>query len=226
MSKKLNLELNNSTVEFDVRRVVVAGYTGRDQAQVRAHIVELEKHGIPPPDSVPTMYPLDASYATVDNQLVVGSPRVSGEVEPGLLFRGNNLDDALVTVIVDFTDREEERRSIARSKVHPKPFSSRVWQYKDVADIWDEIALRSWVGSGPDRQLYQSGKFAQLLPPADLLARLNISGNLEGTVLLMGTVPLLSKEFSFSDYFSCEIETPGEAKLSLACSLRRAVGNS
>jgi len=62
-----------------------------------------------------------------------------------------------------------------------------------------------------------------LLPPRDLLARLNLTqdNGLEGTVILMGTVPLLSKEFLFTDYFACELETPEHSKLSLECKLLR-----
>ena len=223
MNQKLTLQLGGSILDFNVRRVVVAGYTGRDTNQVHAHIEELEKQGIPAPETVPSVYPLDASWATIEKDLAVGD-RVSGEVEPALLFVGNSLDDALVSVIVDFTDREEEKKSIAESKKQPKPFSSQVWRYGDVAEFWDEIALRSWVEPGPKPQLYQSGTFAQLLPPATLLESIKprLEGDLEGTVLLMGTVPLLSKQFLFTDYFGCEIETPKHAKLSYECRLRHS----
>ena len=221
MSKKLALQLDGSPVDFVVCRVLVAGYTGRDANQVRAHIAELERQGIPAPDSVPTVYPIDPSWATTETELTVALPRVSGEAEAALLFRGNDLEDALVSVIVDFTDREEERRSIARSKELPKPLSERVWRYRDVAEVWDEIALRSWVEPGPDRRFYQSGKLRQLLPPRELRRRLNLGGGLEGTVLLMGTLPLCSQEFSFTDYFACELETPEHTKLTYECRLRR-----
>ncbi len=218
------LKFDRAPVEFEVRRVLVAGFTGRDASQVHAHIAELERQGIPAPDSVPTAYPIDASWATIEREVVVGASRVSGEAEPALLFPGNNLADALVSVIVDFTDREEERRSIARSKLFPKPLSERVWKYRDVAGAWDEIALRSWVEPGPERRLYQSGKLGQLLSPPDLLDRLkgHIGGGLEGTVLLMGTLPLLSKEFLFTDYFGCELELPEHSKLSYECRLIRS----
>ena len=221
MSKLLQLRLDGSPVEFEVRRVMVAGYTGRDEKQVRAHIAELERHGIPPPPNVPSVYPLDASWATVETELDIESRRVSGEAEPALLFRGNDLEDALVSVIVDFTDREEECRSIARSKLLPKPLSEQLWRYSDVASVWDEIALRSWVEPGPNRPLYQSGTLAQLLPPRELLGHLNLARGLAGTVLLMGTLPLCAQEFSFTGYFACEMETPQHAKLSYACRLRR-----
>ena len=216
----INLKLDGSAIAFDVSRVIVAGYTGRDQNQVLAHIAELERHGIPAPPEFPTMYPLDARWATVATEVNV-APKVSGEVEPALLFAGDGLESALVSVIVDFTDREEEKRSIAKSKVFPKPFSATVWKYAEVAALWDQIALRSWVGEAGNPQAYQSGKLAQLLPPPELLKRLNLQTGLKGVVLLMGTVPLLSKEFSFSDYFQCELETPQGSKLSYRCNLRR-----
>ncbi len=221
VGKTLHLQLDGSAVEFEVRRVLVAGYTGRDEKQVRAHITELERQGIPAPEGFPTLYPLDASWATTDTDLTWASRRVSGEVEPALLFRSDHLDDALVSVIVDFTDREEERRSIARSKLLPKPLSGRVWRYGDVAPVWDEIAMRSWVESNPQREMYQSGKLAQLLAPPDLLAQLDLGSGLEGSVLLMGTLPLRSKEFAFADYFACELVTPDRRQLSYECRLRR-----
>lgn len=223
MAKKLTLELDGSPLEFPVRRILVAGYTGRDAEQVRAHIAELERQRIPPPDRVPALFPLDDSWATTDSELVFPNTPISGEVEPALLFRSGRLEDALVSVIVDFTDREEERRSIERSKLLPKPLSKTVWRYRDVADIWDEIAMRSWAAPGPGRQLYQSGTLAQLLAPPDLLASLRLSSplatDLEGTVLLMGTLPLRSKGFAFTDYFACELETPDHRKLSYECNL-------
>ena len=227
MAKNLILELDGSPLEFPVRRILVAGYTGRDAAQVRAHIAELEKQGIPPPDHVPALFSLDESWATTGAELDVSVAQISGEVEPALLFRSDRLEDALVSVIVDFTDREEERRSIERSKRLPKPLSKKVWRYCDVADIWDEIAMRSWSVPGPGRELYQSGKLAQLLAPPDLLASLHLpsplasglASGLEGTLLLMGTLPLRSKEFAFTDYFACEIETPDRRKLSHECKL-------
>lgn len=222
MTTKLLLQLGNASLEFQVCRVLVAGYTGRDQNQVRAHIAELERQGIPAPPSVPMVYPLDSSWATTETDLAISQPRVSGEAEPALLLAGESLEDAFVSVIVDFTDREEERHSIPRAKLQPKPFSAQVWAYKEVASVWDDIALRSWVEPGPEREFYQSGKFSQLLPPPVLLEHLkpHFNGGMAGTVVLMGTLPLRTKEFQFTDYFACEAETPSGLKLSYQCKLR------
>lgn len=223
MTKKLTLELDSSPLDFLATRVLVAGYTGRDQTQVRKHIAELERQGIPAPPSVPTLYPLDAAWVTTETALKVSAPHVSGEAEPALLFVTNHLDGALVSAIVDFTDRDEERRSIAQSKILPKPLSKTVWRYAEVANAWDEIVLRSWVKPGASEPFYQSGKLKQLLSPRDLLALLpEITGELQGTVLLMGTLPLCSGEFAFTDYFRCEMETPRLPTLSYECSLLRA----
>src|SRR5581483_12382339 len=144
MSKTLLLRRGPSRIEFPVRRVLVAGFTGRDQAQVRAHIAELERQGIPAPPTIPMVYPIDASWVTTEEELVIPQPRVSGEAEPALLLTSDSLADALVSVIVDFTDREEEKRSIPNAKLQPKPLSAEVWRYKDVSEVWDAITLRSW----------------------------------------------------------------------------------
>jgi hypothetical protein len=223
MAKTLTLELDGSALEFVATRLLVAGYTGRDQEQVRKHIAELQRQGIPAPPSVPTVYPLDVKWVTTESELSFSSPHVSGEAEPALLFVTNDLDDALVSVMSDFTDRDEERRSIAQSKIQPKPLSKTVWRYRDVAKIWDEIALRSWVERGASQSFYQTGKLKQLLAPAELLSKLpGIGADLQGTVMLMGTLPLCSGEFAFTDYFRGEMESPGLPKLSYECSVRQA----
>lgn len=225
MRNKLNLQQNGNSVDFPVRRVFVAGYTGRDPSQVRAHIEELERQGVPPPESVPALFEIDPSWLTVKTDLVLRPGRTSGEAEPALFFCGNSLEDALVSVIVDFTDRTLERQSIARAKEAPKPLSAQVWKYRDVADEWDEIAMRSWVDPGPGRCAYQSGKLKQLLTPRDLLDHLmpRLGGELEGTALLMGTLPLQSSEFLFTDYFACELENTRRSKLFCECRLRGSV---
>jgi hypothetical protein len=224
MSKTLTLEIDGVPVGFSVQRLLVAGYTGRDAAKVRAHIEELERQGIPAPPSVPTLYPIDVSWVTTEHDVFLRPRSVSGEVEPMLLFPSDDLQEALVSVTSDFTDREEERRSIAHSKEQPKPLSTQVWRYREVAPFWDEIAMRSWVGRGADRQPYQSGTLGALLAPPDLLRRLEpaAGASWKGTVLLMGTLPLLTKEFVFSNSFAGELETPQHRKLSYECVLHPA----
>ena len=54
---RLHLEIiRQSTREplvLDPRRMINAGYVGRDQATVRQHIEELQREGVAPPPSIP-----------------------------------------------------------------------------------------------------------------------------------------------------------------------------
>ena len=108
VAKQLILKLDGSPFEFSVRRILVAGYTGRNTEQALAHVAELERQGIVPPDRVPALFPIGSEWTTTESDLEFPAATVSGEVEPALLFRGDSLDDAVVSVIVDFTDREQE----------------------------------------------------------------------------------------------------------------------
>jgi hypothetical protein len=223
MIKNLKLELNGATVDFPVRRLFAAGYTGRDAQRVAVHIAELERHGIPPPEKVPTLYAIDTSWATLDSEIAVGARPVSGEAEPMLLFPGDSLEEVLVSVTSDFTDRETERHSILQSKQLPKPLSRRVWKYRDLAAVWDEIVLRSWVDPAAGSPFYQLGTLKEMLAPAELLERLrpDLGNDLAGTALLMVTFPLRTPGFSYSEFFACELETPDHSILRYECKIRR-----
>jgi len=215
--------MDGAIVSFEARRLVAAGYTGRNRDHVQAHIDELAHQGIPAPESFPTLYEIDLSLLTAWDEISPSSPTVSGEAEAVLLFVSDQLEDALVSLGSDFTDRVEERRSIPRSKQQPKPIGTKVWRYRDVASLWDEIAVQSWVQQRSDAAPYQSGKLAQLLSPPALIEQLGTkltSGGLEGTTLLMGTVPLCAGRFEYSSYFACELQTPGGSTLSYSCHVR------
>lgn len=223
MAHLLKLECLGQPVSFEARRLVAAGYTGRDREQVQAHIDELAHQGIPAPESFPTLYEIDLSLLATWSEIAPSSSTVSGEAEAVLLFPTGKLEDAYVSLGSDFTDRVEERVSILRSKQQPKPVGDKVWRYRDVAAIWDEIAVRSWVRDGAGQPPYQSGRLAQLLAPPVLIELLGgklTSGGVAGTIMLMGTVPLCAGKFEYSPYFACELETPAGEKLSHSCSVK------
>ena len=52
------------TLPFLPRRLIIAGWTGRDAAALEAHIVELEVLGIARPKAVPMFYRVDAALLT------------------------------------------------------------------------------------------------------------------------------------------------------------------
>ena len=93
---------------------VAAGYTGRDQAGVLAHVEELRKIGVPAPEKVPSMYWVEPERVSNTGLLWVVGEFSSGEGEVFLARdKGNNL---CVTVASDHTDRALETVSVAKAK--------------------------------------------------------------------------------------------------------------
>ena len=140
-------------IDFVPTRVVVAGYTGRNQAAVKAHVSELAAQGIPAPQEIPAVFRITFDRLTTGSELEVVGERTSGEAEVVLLV---DADRIWVAVGSDHTDRELEKVDISASKqVCPKPVSSEVWNYADVRGRWDDLVLRSWVGEAGREELYQ-----------------------------------------------------------------------
>src|SRR5262249_18271568 len=136
-------EDRSTPLRFVVRRVVNAGYVGRDQAAVRAHIDELAREGIPPPRPVPDFFLVGADRLTTKDQIEVLGKETSGEVEYVLLL---DQGEVYVGVGSDHTDRALEQHSLTRSKqICSNVLSSQVWRYRDVKDRWDDLLLQSWV---------------------------------------------------------------------------------
>lgn len=190
---------------FEVREVILAGYTGRDQEAVSRHIEELKKHGIPAPEETPAFYPVTADRITSHSGIEVLGEETSGEAEFVLLCDG---EAVYVAVGSDHTDRGSEKVSVAKSKqLCPKPISPKVWPLEDVRDRWDDLVLRSWVWREGSKTLYQDAMLASLMTPEDLIDRVkNLPGDdLAGKVIYSGTVPLLSSELIFSEYFEVQL---------------------
>ncbi len=198
------------TLSLQARRVVIAGYTGRDQAAVQRHVDELRAHGIPAPARVPTLFPCTVDRMTTANEIEVLGNRTSGEAEFALIYHHGEI---YVAAASDHTDRDLERTSITFAKqVCPKVLSREVWPYAEVSDHWDAIVLRGWAGSGSDARRYQEGALAEMLPPDELeaLVRERLGGVMDGTVIYSGTLPILGGGgFDFSATFAVELQDPG-----------------
>lgn len=192
-------------------RLVVAGYTGRDETAVRAHIDELAEIGVPPPANVPEFYFLEADLLTTADQITVAGGFTSGEVEPVILrHRG----DYYLGVGSDHTDRDIERESVVASKAAcPKPVGRTVaplgpdpstWQ-------WDAMTLDSRV----DQQAYQTGSLTSIRRPEDLIGQLQSRlERPEGDwVMLAGTVPLLDSGFISGTTWQVSLTIPGATPL-------------
>lgn len=199
-----------ATASFDVasvNHVVLAGWAGRDQAAVDAHIRELEALGTPRPTRTPVFYRVASSLVTTGNAIEVVGSETSGEVEFVLVPRRDGLWVGLGS---DHTDRGLERTSIALSKqLCAKVVAPTLWRFDDLASHWDRIELRSWAHRGGRREPYQDGTVAAILSPERLLAMSAELGEVldVGGVLFSGTVPTIA-EIAPADEFEMELFDP------------------
>src|SRR5271168_1914450 len=92
-------------ITFEPAALIVAGWTGRDEAALRHHIEELAAIGVPRPSSVPVFYRNATLNVTQTSRLQVLGPDTSGEAEPVVVAHGGRL---WLTVGSDHTDRKAE----------------------------------------------------------------------------------------------------------------------
>lgn len=199
-------------LEIRPRRLVVAGYTGRDASAVAAHIAELETIGVPPPASVPAFYDLDPGLLTVDPVVETSGDQTSGEVEPVII---RHVGHHYLAVGSDHTDRALERSDIAGSKAAcPKPLGREVIPLgPDLARAdWDRMSLACRVDGRP----YQTGPAASLRHPADLFDRMSavLGTGAEDLVLFCGTLPLLTGDFVYGTHWHVQVQLSTGSTLS------------
>ncbi|MGW8531062.1 DUF2848 domain-containing protein [Nocardiopsis sp. NPDC055824] len=208
---ELQFELNDgTTVAVEVTHLLNAGYTGRSQDDVRAHVEELALLGVPAPTTTPALYPVSPYLAAQVSQVPAQHGRTSGEAEWALVVTGPEPRDVLVTVACDHTDRELEAHGVAWSKnAGPDVLGARAWRLTDVEDRWDDITLKAWVGTGDGEAEIQDGTLAELLPPSYWLEVLRERGLLvTGAVLLSGTIPMRADVDQFASAWRVELTDP------------------
>lgn len=147
-----------------VAELVIAGWTGRDEAALRKHIKELEEIGVKPPKTTPIFYRVSANLFCHADEIQVSGRDTSGEVE-FVLIQGPEL---CVAVGSDHTDRKAETIGVSLSKqLCAKPVSRESWRYEEVKPHWEKLVLRSWA----DGELYQEGSVSAMRSPEDLMSR-------------------------------------------------------
>lgn len=192
-------------IGLGVRRLLLAGYSGRDQEVVRRHVEELKRLGVPTPNKVPALYEVSPSLLTVENLVKVRNQSTSGEVEYVLIVASKS--EIYVTVGSDHTDREMERVDVLKAKeACPKIIAPRVWPYEEVLDHWDELILRSITKVGSHRIVYQEGTLSLLLRPETLLEVFN--ARRDGTILFSGTIPAREGLSLHTDFFEMHLIDP------------------
>ena len=181
-----------------VEQLIIAGWTGRDEAALRKHIRELEELGVKPPKTTPIFYRVAADLLTHGGAIQVSGPDTSGEVEFVLLA---NTDGLWVTVGSDHTDRKAETIGVSLSKqLCAKPIAKDAWRYDEVKDHWERLILRSWA----DGELYQEGPVTAMRAPEDLLSRYPLR---PGWVMFCGTLGAKGG-IRPSNVFRMELEDP------------------
>jgi len=174
-------------IEFMPDSLIVAGWTGRDEAALHHHIEELAAIGVPRPSSVPVFYRIAVDNLTQSQRVEVLGPDTSGEAEPVIVAQPDGLWLGLGS---DHTDRKSEHMGIALSKqLCAKPLAPTLWRFDEVSDHWDELLLRSHATIDGKRVVYQDGRLATMRHPSDLIARLNTGTRLApGSVMFCGTL--------------------------------------
>src|ERR1051325_9880603 len=74
---KFTLEGKGPAIDFTPERVIIAGYTGRNQEETRAHIRELERQGIPTPAEIPAIFRTTRDRLTTDAEIEVVGDRTA-----------------------------------------------------------------------------------------------------------------------------------------------------
>jgi hypothetical protein len=191
--KKVTCEIEGRThVEVTASRLVIAGWAGRDSAEVEHHIRELEAIGVRRPSAVPLFYEVSSGLLTTSTSIEVIGRHSSGEVEAVLIQ--TEADGLLVGIGSDHTDRKVESYDVTVSKqMCAKPLGRMLWRYSEVAAHWDALVARSWrIDEAGERIRYQEGTLARLLPPEPLIRlAFGATSMVPETVLFCGTQPVL-----------------------------------
>jgi hypothetical protein len=180
-----------------VSQLVIAGWTGRDEAALRKHIKELEEIGVKPPKTTPIFYRVAASLFTFCDEIQVCGPDTSGEVEFVLI----KAEELRVAVGSDHTDRKAETIGVSLSKqLCAKPVSSESWRYDEVKPHWEKLVLRSWA----DGELYQEGPVTPMRSPEDLMGRYPLK---PGCAMFCGTLAAKGG-IRPAEHFAMELDDP------------------
>lgn len=164
---------------------IAAGYTGRDQALVQAHVDELAEQGIAPPPHIPMLFPLLPTLVTNSDTIAVIGQDSTPEIEVAL-FRVDGTD--YVTVASDQTDRVMEADSITMSKnVCPKAVGKEAWPVAEVREHWQQLQLTARCGGA----VLQTGSLDMMMAPEDILTFVaqHDGPAAEGRLVFSGTVP-------------------------------------
>ncbi|WP_213878843.1 DUF2848 domain-containing protein [Pseudomonas sp. dw_358] len=194
-----------TTITF--KRLIIAGWTGRDKLLLQHHIDEMRVMGVQAPATTPLYFRVTAPRLTHQQAIESPGTQSSGEVEFVLVKHAGEI---FVGVGSDHTDNlfESSGSTIAKQMCE-KPMARQLWALSDVEAHWDEIELRAWIEEAGVRTLYQEGKVVEMLHPRDLIDGLfDVDETFEdGTALYGGTFSAIGG-IRFATAFEFEINDP------------------
>jgi len=206
---QLTFELPDGTTrEVTVRLLLNAGYAGRRQDVVAAHVAELAALGVPSPSVTPALYPVSPYLAQQTTEVTAQHPHTSGEAEWALVVADGG--ELLLTAACDHTDRDLEVHGVAWSKnAGPDVLARQAWRLDDVSARLDQLTLCAWVTHHGAETRIQHGTLADLLTPAYWTDVLRTRGELTaGTVLISGTIPMAEHVDQFAERWRVELADP------------------
>ncbi|MDR2788286.1 MAG: DUF2848 domain-containing protein [Candidatus Accumulibacter sp.] len=191
------------SLSFDVRRLIVVGFSGYDVEKTLDHIRELEAEGIRCPKELPVVYECSPALLTQAEEIAVVAGASSGEVEYLLM---EHAAKTYIGLGSDHTDRALEAVSIHKSKQScAKPMARDLWDYSEIAEHFASIRLLSSQTVNGETVDYQAGVTGDLLSLETILAKVRSEiQDLEDCVIYTGTVPL-KQGFKFGERFSCAL---------------------
>lgn len=194
--------------EFQIKDVIIAGWTGRDRDAVEKHIVELEELGVKRPTTVPCYYFVTDDRLCQREDIQVLGVESSGEIEFFILNDGERL---WIGIGSDHTDRKVEAYDITVSKqICSKPVGHTLWPLDEVLDHWDQLELRSWRNDFGTDVLYQEGKVTSMLAPETLLEHFEETCGLSfepGMLMFCGTLAAIGG-IQYTDRLTLELNDP------------------
>lgn len=213
--KEINIIVESNGAKKEITpsfsRMINAGFSGRDQASVKAHILELAEEGIPGPKTTPIFFSLTCQNLKFGNVIQVNGDKTSGEVEFVIYTHGKKM---YIGIGSDHTDRELEQTSMCKAKeICPNIMSEIMWDYDDIKDHWDDLEISSMVRAKMDEDdvLYQKNYLSAILHPNEIKNILKsqlIDPNFDNTIIFSGTIPVLTKSPIYAEYFRCKLHDP------------------
>jgi hypothetical protein len=185
VAEQLTFQLpNNHKVTASIRRLLCAGYTGRNRADVELHITELAAIGIDRPSHIPTLFPIMPALLSQSAETYVLGENTAPEVE-FVLFRQSEVD--YVTVGSDQTDLAMEAKAPSMAKnLCVKSIARAAWPLNDVEKNWDDMEIELIC----DQKTMQKGRLNLIMTPGalfDFVAR-HDGPDHEGRMIFSGTL--------------------------------------